>query len=348
MASAALMEDDGNDDITVITGVIDVTDQIEQQRQIRAAEREYRELFENAVVGIYRSRPDGKMLRANPALVRFNGYDTEAELISAVNDISDEWYVDPGRRNEWLRLMRENGRVTDFVSEVFRHKTRERVWISENSWTEYDADGKPLFFEGTLVEATDRKRLEEKIEHMALHDQLTSLGNRRLLEERLRQACARAQRYGGYFSLMYLDLDRFKAVNDAFGHASGDQLLQKVAERLKAACRAEDTIARTGGDEFAILSVGIGYPARLSLVAERIIASLSDPFELDGPPVAVGISIGIAIAPIDGVEPKDLMAKADEALYRAKEDGRNQYRFFNESIVARAQNAPLLLEKNRA
>jgi diguanylate cyclase (GGDEF)-like protein/PAS domain S-box-containing protein len=342
------MEGENDHEGTIIAGVMDITDQRNQERQIRAAESEYRNLFENAVVGIYRSRPDGTMQRANPALVRFNGYETEDKLIAAVNDISDEWYVNPIRRAEWLRQMHQNGRVTDFVSEVYRHKTREKVWISENSWTVYDSDGAPAYYEGTVVEATDRKRLEKKIEHMALHDQLTNLANRRLLTDRLEQACLRVQRYGGYFSVMCLDLDQFKAVNDAFGHSTGDLLLQKVAKRLRAAYRAEDTVARTGGDEFIVLTVGIGNPARLTLVAERVVNSFEKPFMLNGRPLSIGISIGIAVAPIDSLDPKELLAKADQALYRAKKDGRNQYRFFNESIIAQGKNKLLLLEKNRA
>lgn len=348
LLSASLMEDERGNGTSVVAGVMDITDQKRQERQTRAAEQEYRDLFQNAVVGIYRSLPDGKMLRANPALVRFNGYETEDELITAVNDISEEWYVKPGRREEWLRLMREHGRVTDFVSEVYRHKTRERVWISENSWTVYDANGNTVCFEGTLVEATDRKRLEEKVEHMALHDQLTGLGNRRLLTERLEQACTWVERHGGYFSVMCLDLDEFKAVNDIHGHTTGDLLLQEAAQRLKQSCRAEDTVTRIGGDEFIVLSVGIGYPARLSRVAERIAEAFREPFRLDGAEVVIGISIGIAIAPLDGLDSGELLAKADKALYGAKKEGRNRYRFFNESVLAQSRETTLLTGRKTA
>ena len=346
LLSAGRIEPGSGKAAGIVASVVDVTEQQERERQLRLAEREYRALFENAVVGIYRSTPDGRMLRANPALVRLNGYQTEAELITAVNDIAAEWYVKPGRREEWLELMRKNGRVTDFVSEVYRHKTRERIWISENSWTIQGESGR--HFEGTLVEATDRKRLEARIAHMAQHDQLTDLANRRLFTERLEQACSWVRRHDGHFSVMCLDLDRFKVVNDAFGHAAGDLLLQEAGRRLKLACRTEDTIARMGGDEFTVLSVGIGYPTCLPGLAERILNAFAEPFELDGPRVSIGISIGIVVAPADGLDPKELLARADRALYQAKSEGRNRFRFFNESAVPPELNMSSLQMKSRA
>ena len=147
---------------------------------------------------------------------------------------------------------------------------------------------------------------------------------------------------------MCLDLDEFKAVNDAYGHSAGDLLLQEAARRLKSACRIEDTVARIGGDEFTVLSVGIGFPARLSLVAERITEAFSRPFVLDGIEVGIGISIGIAVAPLDGLDPRELLERADTALYGAKEDGRNRYRFFNETVLGQSREATLLPGKKLA
>ncbi|GIL00199.1 MAG: hypothetical protein BroJett030_00980 [Alphaproteobacteria bacterium] len=319
-------------DATIVTNIIDITEIEKRERRLIAAKSEYQALFENSVVGIYRSTPGGKMLRANPALVRFNGYSTESELIAAVDDIAAEWYVQPGRREQWLQLMREHGRVTDFVSEVYRHRTRERVWISENSWTVYGDDGETLYFEGTLIEATDRKRAEAEYQHMASHDQLTNLANRWLLMERLQQAGAWVQRHGGRFAVLCVDLDRFKPVNDAFGHATGDLMLQEAARRLRSVCRAEDTVARIGGDEFAVLSTSFAEPRDLAVTAQRILDVLAVPFVLDGPRAVIGASIGIAIAPSDAIEAKDLLARADEALYLAKADGRNCYRFADPSL----------------
>jgi len=142
----------------------DVSEQIETQEQLRAAERDYREIWENAAEGIYRSSPEGKQLRANPALVRLNGYDTEAKLLAGVDDIARESYVDPARRDEFKRLLREHGRIHNFESEIYRHKTRERIWISENAWEVRDAQGRLLYYEGTVRDITARKLADQRIE----------------------------------------------------------------------------------------------------------------------------------------------------------------------------------------
>jgi PAS domain S-box-containing protein len=141
----------------------EISELIETQEQLRAAERDYREMWENAAEGIYRSSPEGRQLRANPALVAFNGYASEAEMLAAVRDIAKEWYVEPGRRDVFKRLLREKGRVHNFESEVYRHKTRERVWVSENAWEVKDAAGRLLYYEGTVRDITARKLAEWKI-----------------------------------------------------------------------------------------------------------------------------------------------------------------------------------------
>jgi PAS domain S-box-containing protein len=141
----------------------DVSDLMETQEQLRAAERDYRRIWEHAAEGIYRSSPEGKQLRANPALVRLNGYNSEAEMLAAVNDIAREWYVDPNRRDEFKRLLGQNARIHNFESEIYRHKTRERVWISENAWEVRDAQGRLLYYEGTVRDITARKRAEQRI-----------------------------------------------------------------------------------------------------------------------------------------------------------------------------------------
>ena len=141
----------------------EVSELIETQEQLRAAERDYREMWENAAEGIYRSSPEGKQLRANPALVAFNGYGSEAELLAAVGDIAKEWYVEPARREVFKRLLEENGRVHNFESEVYRHKSRERVWISENAWAVRDAEGKLAYYEGTIRDITASRLAEQRI-----------------------------------------------------------------------------------------------------------------------------------------------------------------------------------------
>jgi PAS domain S-box-containing protein len=138
----------------------DVTALVEAWAEVRRAEASYRSLFENAAHGMYRSSPEGKQLRANPALVRLNGYASEAQMLAAVNDIGTEWYVAPGRRDVFKRMVETEGRVQNFESEVYRHKTRERIWISENAWVVRGQDGRALYYEGMIEDVTERKRVE--------------------------------------------------------------------------------------------------------------------------------------------------------------------------------------------
>jgi diguanylate cyclase (GGDEF)-like protein len=179
----------------------------------------------------------------------------------------------------------------------------------------------------THQDITDQRRSEAKIAHMALHDALTDLPNRTLLNERLEQALAHVKR-GDIVATHLLDLDHFKNVNDTLGHAVGDKLLQAVAGRLGALVREVDTVARMGGDEFAIVQVALEQPADAATLAARVIEAISAPYDIDGHQVAVGTSVGIAIGPNDGVDRHELMRNADLALYRGKSEGRGIYRFF--------------------
>src|SRR5579871_959022 len=133
------------------------------RQALEEAERDYRSLFDNAIDGIYRSSLDGRQLRANPALVRLNGYDNEEDMLRSVNDIAKEWYVDPGRRAEFKHLMEARGSVENFVSEIYRHKTRERIWVSESARLVRDGKGQPLFYEGTVRDISALKRIDEEL-----------------------------------------------------------------------------------------------------------------------------------------------------------------------------------------
>jgi PAS domain S-box-containing protein len=152
-----------------IGSAADVSDVIRTQEALRRAEENYRGIFENASEGIYWSTPDGRQLRANPALVRLNGYASEAELLARVHDIATEWYVDPKRRAEFMRLMEQDGRVENFESEVYRHKTRERIWVSENARLVRDADGNPSHYEGTVRDISSAKRAQRAM-HAAIDE----------------------------------------------------------------------------------------------------------------------------------------------------------------------------------
>ena len=188
-------------------------------------------------------------------------------------------------------------------------------------------------FVATHEDITEQRNIEARIKHMAHHDALTDLPNRLLLHQQLDQALGEgAQR--GPIAVLWLDLDRFKEVNDTLGHATGDALLKCVGERLLGCVRAEDTVARLGGDEFAIIQTGTSQPVGATVLAARLIEAISAPFQINDHQIVVGASVGISIVPEDAESADELLKNADLALYRAKSDGRGTYRFFEPAMDA--------------
>jgi diguanylate cyclase (GGDEF)-like protein/PAS domain S-box-containing protein len=203
-------------------------------------------------------------------------------------------------------------------------------WMLARGLAVRDADGRATRVAGSLSDITGRKRIEARLEHDALHDALTGLPNRVLFGDRLEQALRRAGRRDEEIScaVLFLDLDRFKAVNDAFGHQTGDELLATVARRLESAVRPGDTVARLGGDEFTVLLEEITGVHEATLVAERIQATLAEPFRIAGHELDVCASIGIALGSA-GAQPKELIHAADVAMYRVKAGGRGGHEVFD-------------------
>jgi diguanylate cyclase (GGDEF)-like protein/PAS domain S-box-containing protein len=560
---------------------------------------DYGTLFDLLPIGAYRSLPDGTQLRANPALVRLNGYTSEAEMLRAVRDIGREWYVDPTRRDTFRRRLESEGQVVAFVSEIYRHRTRERIWISENAHTVRDPHGNLLFYEGTVEEITDRvsaarlllrseqqfreltsqvpgmlfrvtvlgdgtrrfnyvsegvrglygvspeavmadgrvlrsfrhpedfprveedwrraivedrplssvfrivtpdgevkwvqitsspqsrdpdgnrvrvgvildisermraevalrqsdelwklaleatgdgvwdwnvetgvetfsrsyldmygyaadevlyhhadtesrihpedldqvrrdrlahfdghtatyvnehrvrcrdgswkwvlsrgmviardargrplrmvgthtdiserKQSEALIWHQANFDALTGLPNRRMLRDRLEQSIKRARRSGNRLAVLFIDLDHFKQVNDTVGHDKGDQLLVEAAWRIRRCVRDSDTVSRFGGDEFTVLLSDLSETAVAAEVAQKIVQALGGGFDLGGETAFVSASVGITVYPEDATEIEDLFKQADQALYVAKDAGRNRVNRFTPELREAAQ-----------
>ena len=234
------------------------------------------------------------------------------------------------------------GDVEKQVAERMALVQERKSYISEREHPDgraLEMRGVPLADGGfitTYMDITERRRSEAKIVHMALHDALTELPNRVLLNERLDQALARVKR-GEVLAVHLLDLDHFKNVNDTLGHPAGDKLLTLVADRLRELVRETDTIARMGGDEFAVLQVSLEQPADATALALRIIEAVSEPYDIDGHQVVIGTSVGIAVGPTDGISPDQLIRNADLALYRAKGDGRGNYHFFEPGMDAQMQ-----------
>ena len=207
-----------------------------------------------------------------------------------------------------------------------------------------DSQGDAKYLVVVIDDVTEQRKSEQRIAFMAHHDALTGLANRATVAQKIEEATARQRRWGAPFTVLLLDLDRFKHVNDTLGHSAGDALLREVAARLKASLRETDTLARLGGDEFAIIQSGeIDQKAAAATLAQRVIELIAEPFSIESHEFNIGTSIGIALAPEQGTDPDALLKMADMALYRAKSDGRNGYRFFDPDMGA-AANERLALE----
>ena len=225
-----------------------------------------------------------------------------------------------------------------FIEFRVRSKTGIEEWVECHYRPIRGADDRLIEIEGLLTDITDRKKAAEKIAALATTDSLTGLANRATFMDRLRQAFAAARRGSPPFAMLYIDLDRFKEVNDTLGHPAGDALLKSVSERLKRCIRKTDFVARLGGDEFAVLQTNMTDDTGSAVLASKICASLATPYWFEGSEMGVTASIGIsAYAP--GIEPDEMLAQADIALYRAKDEGRNRHCFHSAGLDREAQRS---------
>ena len=250
----------------------------------------------------------GRVHTAEYQLVRCDGRRFWARLSGRPFDLSQ-----PGGRSVWLI---DDVSAQHEAAEALRHARDELELRVRERTAELQA------------EIAERRQAEARVHHMAYHDALTGLPNRALLAERLDRALLAARRDGRKLALMFLDLDRFKTINDSLGHATGDHLLREVAQRLCRVVRASDTVARLGGDEFVVLVPGIHGPAESGLVGDKILEALAEPVRFEGHTLHISTSIGICLYPDDGADVDSLMRKADAAMYQAKAAGRNNYQFY--------------------
>jgi len=261
------------------------------------------------------------------------------------NDVLAWNHPDDQERYRSALMTAANGETADFLCEYrVPDPHGEWVWMqSKGKVAERAEDGRALRMTGTTANVTKRKLAEDRVEFLATRDPLTGLPNRMLLNDRLEQGVANAARKGTRLAFMFIDLDRFKTINDSLGHDVGDELLKRVSARLTACVRATDTVARQGGDEFAVilenLSLGESADAQEGAqnVADKMIASMAAPIMINGQHLNTSCSIGISVYPVDGQDPQTLMKHADVAMYDAKAKGRNNYQFFSHEMNARAQ-----------
>ncbi len=319
-----------------VCGGIAILSDISRRKQDEAAlahaEEKFRGIFENTVEGIFQTTPDGRFVSANPSLARILGYDSPAALMESITNIGTHLYASETRRAEFVQLMETQDFVTDFASQVYR-SNGTLVWISENTRVVRDGANAIAYFEGTVEDITERMTLEAEREgqlaealERADHDPLTGLLNHRAFHRALEQEADRTLREGGTLAIAVLDLDNFKFFNDAYGHAVGDDVLRQVASTLSVNCRSYDTLARFGGDEFAMLLPGMSiaqadeFAGRLRQQAQNIGFQPPDCDTL----VPLGLSVGIAIFPDEGPGRLESLARADSRLMRAKSGGQDE------------------------
>jgi diguanylate cyclase (GGDEF)-like protein/PAS domain S-box-containing protein len=316
----------------VIEGFIeDMTAQREMAQAQKEAELRYRNIFEHASEGIFQTSPDGRYLAANPALARLYGYASPAALMAGLDDIGRQLYVRGSQRERFRQLMAQQGEVLNFESEVYR-QDGTRIWISENAHAVRDAEGRIVYYEGTVQDISERKRYQEELERQANHDMLTGLPNRILLADRVEQGIARAARLGYYLTVVFIDLDNFKFINDSLGHGAGDELLKEIATRLRHCVRTSDTVARLGGDEFVLLLNDHFRVGTVMAQLQRVLDDIGRPVMLSGREFHVGASLGVALYPDDGEDAASLLKHADVAMYAAKNRGRNNFQFFTSEL----------------
>ncbi|NEU14831.1 EAL domain-containing protein [Methylobacterium sp. BTF04] len=326
----------------------DVTARRAAESALRASEARYRLLAENANDVIVLGDFNRRRLYISPAARIVFGYEPE-ELVGTSLDEFCHPEDAQALAEHWSRMT--TGQESRLVTCLrHRHKDGHYVWIEASLRVLPDAQaGDGVSYVATLRDVSARREAEERVRHMALHDALTGLPNRTLFRDRLDQAIAHGRRASTGFAVLACDLDRFKAVNDSLGHPAGDALLRAVAERMRAVLRPYDTIARLGGDEFAIVLTYLDHPREAAGLAERLIAAVSEPIDLDGQSVEVGVSIGVTVAMERDHDPDELFKRADIALYEAKAAGRNTHREFEPDAGARiATRGQLVLDMKEA
>ena len=302
------------------------------QQNLRLADK----VFEATLEGIIITDAEGIIETVNPAFTRITGWRREEVVGKNPRILSSSQQPPEFYRHLWQSL-REHG---FWQGEVINRRKDGKFYTEHLTITGIRGpDGTFTHYAGIFSDITQRKLNEERLHYLANHDPLTDLPNRTLLMERLSAALNRAHRQGKRVALMFLDLDRFKFINDTLGHAVGDKLLQTVASRLTGSLRASDTVARLGGDEFNIVLEDIRDLRGVAQTAQKLIDRVQGMVTLDGHDVYVTASIGIAIYPDDGGTPEVLRMNADTAMYRAKERGKNNFQFFtadmNASTLAR-------------
>jgi diguanylate cyclase (GGDEF)-like protein/PAS domain S-box-containing protein len=311
----------------------DITERKRAEEALRESQTRLRAVIENEPECVKLLDRDGRVLEMNPAGLAMLEADTSQVVGRPLSDL-----VLPEYRAAFealtARVFQSESGMLEFEAEGLGGR---RLWLETHAVPLRGAQGEILALLAVTRDITERKRIEEKLEHDALHDGLTGLPNRVLFMDRLNQCLERTKRKQDYtFAVLFLDLDRFKVVNDSLGHLVGDQLLVDIARRLERCVRPVDTVARLGGDEFGLLLDDTADPSDATRVVERIERALAKPFRHEGQEVFSSASIGIAVSSMGYQRPEDLMRDADTAMYRAKFGGKSRFQVFDAAMHQRA------------
>jgi diguanylate cyclase (GGDEF)-like protein/PAS domain S-box-containing protein len=313
----------------------DVTERKRAEDAVRQAEEKYRGIFENAVIGIFQSAPDGRFISINPALANMHGYDTPVELLEAISRAGQKLLVDPSGMTRLAKAAEECGAVHGAELEIFC-KDGSRKWVRVSLRVIRDTSGKVVLREGTVEDITEHKAAQERMQFLAYYDALTGLPHRSHLQDCLDIAMAGARRKCEKIALLFIDLDRFKTINDSFGHPFGDIVLKDVAKRLRKCTEEPNIVARIGGDEFLILLGNLKDPDEAAISANRVMDAMGEGFIVQGRSLSVGCSIGISIFPEHGEDGETLIRNADVAMYSARQRGHGNVRTFTDEMNAKA------------
>ena len=316
----------------------DISERLASEKALLESEELFRRTFDTAEIGMGLLGLDLGFLKINRAACRMLGHREQEFLDKTVFDVTHPDELDLARQH-LERLLA--GQVEEDVCHLeTRLMTRDRqtIWTSLTLSLVRNDQGRAQYVVIEVDDITHRKSAEEEIRQLAYHDALTGLPNRTLFRDRLFQALAQGQRDDHSVALLFLDLDRFKDINDSLGHSVGDLLLQAVAERLNHSARRSDTVSRQGGDEFVVLLTSVRDAHEVTIVAQKILHLLSEPFIIEGQELFTSTSIGISLFPFDGDDADTLLKNADTAMYAAKERGRNTFQFFSEEMNSRAMD----------
>lgn len=294
-------------------------------------EKHFRTIFEHTSLPMVRNALNGDFIEVNEAWCSLFGYSRE-EVLSQHMTWQQLIHPDDLVSSDATFKKMLAGEVPDYrIEKRYLNKDGKVVWGSVQVKLVRDENGKPEFTIGTIQDITERKQSEKLINFMAYHDKLTGLPNRALLFDRLSQVISQAKRDNKYVALLFADLDGFKAINDKYGHEAGDNVLKMAAQRFLACVREVDTVARFGGDEFAIILGNLDDPHQAKGVAEKVVQAFAQSMVLvDGGECSVGASVGISIYPEHGSAMDNLMTAADQAMYESKRLGKNTYTFYKE------------------